>query len=122
MGKSEIRAKISGLHAQIHEYEKNIEDLLSRKTTINMEYAEIDKLCRIPVRKYDLSMINSWNGSIYREAENYRERIILNFEKERGMIENLLRDIDTAVGKLYGMINNCRAEISNLEAVLASMD
>ena len=120
--KSEIRGRINHLRGMIHEYEGNISDLNYQKVNLNNEYSELNVYSRIPIKNYDISSLHTWIGNTYSKAEAYREDAVLISEKEKGQFINLLSDIDKAIQRLREMINSCRAEISNLESILASIE
>ena len=120
--KSEIRGRINHLRGMIHEYEGNINDLTIQKSNLDNEYSEINVYSEIPIKNYDISRLHTWTGNTYSKAESFREDAVLISEKEQCQFRSLLSDIDTAIQRLREMINSCRAEISNLESILASIE
>ncbi|MBQ7469990.1 MAG: hypothetical protein IJS76_06150 [Pseudobutyrivibrio sp.] len=119
--KSDLRAEIGRLRGRISEYQRNISDLLSRSERIRADYHEIDFTNRRE-SIHDSAGSGAWTGQLNDEMQQRQAVMVQNTSGRLNEVVSLQQDIQNAVNKLRHMIDECNAQISNLEAIIASLD
>lgn len=119
--KSDLRAEIGRLRGRISEYQRNISDLLSRSERIRNKYNEIDFTNRRE-SVHDSARSGAWTGQLNDEMQQRQAVMVQSTSGRLNEVVSLQQDIQNAVNKLRHMIDECNAQISNLEAIIASLD
>lgn len=118
MNRNEKRSEIKKLDEQIKEYEGNIFELEEAYKEIKIHYETIVRDAYEPQKAYDMSPLKIYGDNIYKEADEYRKKMVLELKKSLRDTEKFMSEILVTIEKIQKEKQECEDKKKAFEAEL----
>ena len=108
--------RIEYLRDKIDEYRGYISELDEVCAFVRDMQSEIRSDNEEPIRNFDITSAGSWEGTLEKEAEDYRNEILCGIAAGQSLASDFISDVRNIIETLHEKIEDYESELSSLEA------
>ena len=118
MTRNEKRSEIKKLDEQIKEYEGKIFELEEAYKETKIHYEAIVRDVYEPQKAYDMAPLKIYGNNMYKEADEYRKKMVLELKKSLCDTETFMSQILSIMEKIQKEKQKCENKKKAFEAEL----